>query len=155
MAQEQPGRQTHLPMGTSQPPSALQYILGASNSSEALTQPPRTSTSAESPPVTVSGKRARLSTTFNMYYYESNNANLWFIKESQYVKIDTIAADESFTQPGRQTHLPMGTSQPPSALQYILGASNSSEALTQPPRTSTSAESPPVTVSGKRARLST
>ncbi|XP_072297372.1 ephrin type-A receptor 4b isoform X3 [Eucyclogobius newberryi] len=36
--------------------------------------------------------------TFNMYYYESNNPNLWFIKESQYVKIDTIAADESFTQ---------------------------------------------------------
>ncbi|MGH0141918.1 UNVERIFIED_CONTAM: hypothetical protein FKN15_075120 [Acipenser sinensis] len=36
--------------------------------------------------------------TFNMYYYESNNSNLWFIKESQYVKIDTIAADESFTQ---------------------------------------------------------
>uniref|UniRef100_A0A8C7ZX94 receptor protein-tyrosine kinase n=1 Tax=Oryzias sinensis TaxID=183150 RepID=A0A8C7ZX94_9TELE len=36
--------------------------------------------------------------TFNMYYYESNNVNLWFIKESQYVKIDTIAADESFTQ---------------------------------------------------------
>ncbi|XP_047444576.1 ephrin type-A receptor 4b isoform X2 [Mugil cephalus] len=36
--------------------------------------------------------------TFNMYYYESNNANVWFIKESQYVKIDTIAADESFTQ---------------------------------------------------------
>ncbi|MBN3298487.1 EPHA3 protein, partial [Amia calva] len=36
--------------------------------------------------------------TFNMYYYESNNGNLWFIKESQYVKIDTIAADESFTQ---------------------------------------------------------
>ncbi|KAL1280764.1 hypothetical protein QQF64_015364, partial [Cirrhinus molitorella] len=36
--------------------------------------------------------------TFNMYYYESNNPNLWFIKESQYIKIDTIAADESFTQ---------------------------------------------------------
>ncbi|KAM8953589.1 ephrin type-A receptor 3-like isoform 2-T2 [Pelodytes ibericus] len=36
--------------------------------------------------------------TFNMYYYESNNSNLWFIKENQYVKIDTIAADESFTQ---------------------------------------------------------
>ncbi|XP_061588017.1 ephrin type-A receptor 4b isoform X1 [Cololabis saira] len=36
--------------------------------------------------------------TFNMYYFESNNANLWFIKESQYIKIDTIAADESFTQ---------------------------------------------------------
>ncbi|XP_063298297.1 ephrin type-A receptor 3-like isoform X2 [Pelobates fuscus] len=36
--------------------------------------------------------------TFNMYYYESNNSNLWFIKENQYIKIDTIAADESFTQ---------------------------------------------------------
>ncbi|XP_053565724.1 LOW QUALITY PROTEIN: ephrin type-A receptor 3-like [Bombina bombina] len=36
--------------------------------------------------------------TFNMYYYESNNSNLWFIKESHYIKIDTIAADESFTQ---------------------------------------------------------
>ncbi|XP_028650752.2 ephrin type-A receptor 4b isoform X1 [Erpetoichthys calabaricus] len=36
--------------------------------------------------------------TFNMYYYESNNSNLWIIKENQYVKIDTIAADESFTQ---------------------------------------------------------
>uniref|UniRef100_A0A8C1JMU3 receptor protein-tyrosine kinase n=1 Tax=Cyprinus carpio TaxID=7962 RepID=A0A8C1JMU3_CYPCA len=36
--------------------------------------------------------------TFNMYYYESNNPNLWYIKESQYIKIDTIAADESFTQ---------------------------------------------------------
>ncbi|MBN3326769.1 EPHA3 protein, partial [Atractosteus spatula] len=36
--------------------------------------------------------------TFNMFYYESNNSNLWFIKESQYIKIDTIAADESFTQ---------------------------------------------------------
>ncbi|KTG43435.1 hypothetical protein cypCar_00003269 [Cyprinus carpio] len=33
-----------------------------------------------------------------MYYYESNNPNLWLIKESQYIKIDTIAADESFTQ---------------------------------------------------------
>ncbi|XP_041419444.1 ephrin type-A receptor 3 isoform X2 [Xenopus laevis] len=36
--------------------------------------------------------------TFNMYYYESNNSNLKFIKENQYIKIDTIAADESFTQ---------------------------------------------------------
>lgn len=43
--------------------------------------------------------------TFNMYYYESNNANLWFIKESQYVKIDTIAADESFTQVWRHKNL--------------------------------------------------
>lgn len=39
-----------------------------------------------------------------MYYYESNNANLWFIKESQYVKIDTIAADESFTQVREHKH---------------------------------------------------
>ncbi|GCC23622.1 hypothetical protein chiPu_0002020 [Chiloscyllium punctatum] len=36
--------------------------------------------------------------TFNIYYYESNNNNLWYIKETQYIKIDTIAADESFTQ---------------------------------------------------------
>uniref|UniRef100_A0A672S3W0 receptor protein-tyrosine kinase n=1 Tax=Sinocyclocheilus grahami TaxID=75366 RepID=A0A672S3W0_SINGR len=39
--------------------------------------------------------------TFNMYYHESNNAvaaPLRHIRESQYVKIDTIAADESFTQ---------------------------------------------------------
>ncbi|XP_045907242.1 ephrin type-A receptor 4b isoform X2 [Micropterus dolomieu] len=36
--------------------------------------------------------------TFNMYYHESNTDKMWFIKESQYVKIDTIAADESFTQ---------------------------------------------------------
>ena len=40
-----------------------------------------------------------------MYYYESNNPNLWFIKESQYVKIDTIAADESFTQVGMTTRM--------------------------------------------------
>ena len=36
--------------------------------------------------------------TFNMYYFESNNPSLWYIKESQYVKIDTIAADESFSK---------------------------------------------------------
>ncbi|XP_034147329.1 ephrin type-A receptor 4b isoform X2 [Esox lucius] len=36
--------------------------------------------------------------TFNMFYYESNNVNQWYIKESNYIKIDTIAADESFTQ---------------------------------------------------------
>lgn len=40
-----------------------------------------------------------------MYYYESNNANLWFIKESQYGKIDTIAADESFTQVWTNTNI--------------------------------------------------
>ncbi|XP_068136484.1 ephrin type-A receptor 3-like isoform X2 [Hyperolius riggenbachi] len=37
--------------------------------------------------------------TFNMYYYESNhNNNMLHIHESQFIKIDTIAADESFTQ---------------------------------------------------------
>ncbi|XP_040204621.1 ephrin type-A receptor 3-like [Rana temporaria] len=36
--------------------------------------------------------------TFNMYYYESDNSNLWHIHENQFIKIDTIAADESFTQ---------------------------------------------------------
>lgn len=39
--------------------------------------------------------------TFNVYYHESNSASpppLRHIRESQYVKIDTIAADESFTQ---------------------------------------------------------
>ncbi|TRY91185.1 hypothetical protein DNTS_006110, partial [Danionella cerebrum] len=39
--------------------------------------------------------------TFNVYYHESNNAvasPLRHIRESQYIKIDTIAADESFTQ---------------------------------------------------------
>ncbi|XP_017949298.1 ephrin type-A receptor 4 isoform X2 [Xenopus tropicalis] len=36
--------------------------------------------------------------TFNLYYYESNNDKERFIRETQYVKIDTIAADESFTQ---------------------------------------------------------
>ncbi|XP_048845636.1 ephrin type-A receptor 4b isoform X1 [Brienomyrus brachyistius] len=36
--------------------------------------------------------------TFNMYYYESNSANLRHVRESQFIKIDTIAADESFTQ---------------------------------------------------------
>ncbi|XP_040283938.1 ephrin type-A receptor 4 [Bufo bufo] len=36
--------------------------------------------------------------TFNLYYYESNNDKERYIRETQYVKIDTIAADESFTQ---------------------------------------------------------
>ncbi|XP_030625877.1 ephrin type-A receptor 3 [Chanos chanos] len=39
--------------------------------------------------------------TFNVYYHESNSAvaaPLRHIRESQYIKIDTIAADESFTQ---------------------------------------------------------
>ncbi|NWZ78574.1 ephrin type-A receptor 4 isoform X1 [Poecile atricapillus] len=36
--------------------------------------------------------------TFNLYYYESNNDKERFIRESQFAKIDTIAADESFTQ---------------------------------------------------------
>ncbi|XP_078068784.1 ephrin type-A receptor 7 isoform X3 [Mustelus asterias] len=36
--------------------------------------------------------------TFNLYYFESDSDVGWNIKESQYLKIDTIAADESFTQ---------------------------------------------------------
>ncbi|XP_038657206.1 ephrin type-A receptor 7-like isoform X3 [Scyliorhinus canicula] len=36
--------------------------------------------------------------TFNLYYIESNNDLGRNIEENQYVKIDTIAADESFTQ---------------------------------------------------------
>ncbi|KAG9494545.1 hypothetical protein GDO78_002065 [Eleutherodactylus coqui] len=36
--------------------------------------------------------------TFNMYYFESNYGNLQHIPENQFIKIDTIAADESFTQ---------------------------------------------------------
>ncbi|MFT7809700.1 ephrin type-A receptor 3-like [Arapaima gigas] len=36
--------------------------------------------------------------TFNMYYHESNSPNLRRVGESQFIKIDTIAADESFTQ---------------------------------------------------------
>ncbi|XP_069450318.1 ephrin type-A receptor 5 isoform X8 [Ovis canadensis] len=36
--------------------------------------------------------------TFNMYYFESDNKNGRNIKENQYIKIDTIAADESFTE---------------------------------------------------------
>ena len=33
--------------------------------------------------------------TFNLYYYESDNDKERFIRESQFGKIDTIAADES------------------------------------------------------------
>lgn len=36
--------------------------------------------------------------TFNMYYFESDDQNGRNIKENQYIKIDTIAADESFTE---------------------------------------------------------
>uniref|UniRef100_A0A2K5I5V2 receptor protein-tyrosine kinase n=1 Tax=Colobus angolensis palliatus TaxID=336983 RepID=A0A2K5I5V2_COLAP len=36
--------------------------------------------------------------TFNMYYFESDDKNGRNIKENQYIKIDTIAADESFTE---------------------------------------------------------
>lgn len=36
--------------------------------------------------------------TFNMYYFESDHENGRNIKENQYIKIDTIAADESFTE---------------------------------------------------------
>lgn len=36
--------------------------------------------------------------TFNLYYYESNNDKERYIRENQFGKIDTIAADQSFTQ---------------------------------------------------------
>ncbi|XP_051026189.1 ephrin type-A receptor 5 isoform X10 [Acomys russatus] len=36
--------------------------------------------------------------TFNMYYFESDDENGRNLKENQYIKIDTIAADESFTE---------------------------------------------------------
>ncbi|XP_029456738.1 ephrin type-A receptor 5 [Rhinatrema bivittatum] len=36
--------------------------------------------------------------TFNMYYFESNEEDGRNIRENQYTKIDTIAADESFTE---------------------------------------------------------
>ncbi|XP_052591252.1 ephrin type-A receptor 5 isoform X8 [Peromyscus californicus insignis] len=36
--------------------------------------------------------------TFNMYYFESDDENGRNVKENQYIKIDTIAADESFTE---------------------------------------------------------
>ncbi|XP_054151753.1 ephrin type-A receptor 5 isoform X3 [Melozone crissalis] len=36
--------------------------------------------------------------TFNMYYFESDDQDGRNIKENQYIKIDTIAADESFTE---------------------------------------------------------
>ncbi|XP_061097172.1 ephrin type-A receptor 4a [Conger conger] len=36
--------------------------------------------------------------TFNLYYYESNDGKERYLRESQFTKIDTVAADESFTQ---------------------------------------------------------
>ncbi|XP_041527165.1 ephrin type-A receptor 5 isoform X7 [Microtus oregoni] len=36
--------------------------------------------------------------TFNMYYFETDDENGRKVKENQYIKIDTIAADESFTE---------------------------------------------------------
>lgn len=38
-----------------------------------------------------------LQETFNLYYYESDRAVGASIRENQFTKIDTIAADESFT----------------------------------------------------------
>uniref|UniRef100_A0A8D0DTV5 receptor protein-tyrosine kinase n=2 Tax=Salvator merianae TaxID=96440 RepID=A0A8D0DTV5_SALMN len=36
--------------------------------------------------------------TFNMYYFESDDEDGRNVRENQYIKIDTIAADESFTE---------------------------------------------------------
>lgn len=59
-----PAEHTHLPMGTSHSPSALQYILGVSLSSAWSTHWPLTSTNEdESAPVTTSVKTARLRLT--------------------------------------------------------------------------------------------
>lgn len=41
--------------------------------------------------------RLFLQETFNLYYYESDRAAGSAIRENQFIKIDTIAADESFT----------------------------------------------------------
>lgn len=39
-----------------------------------------------------------LQETFNLYYHESNEDRESYIKESSFIKVDTVAADESFTQ---------------------------------------------------------
>ncbi|KAM7379169.1 hypothetical protein PAMP_004739 [Pampus punctatissimus] len=36
--------------------------------------------------------------TFNLYYHESNEDRESYIKENSFIKVDTVAADESFTQ---------------------------------------------------------
>uniref|UniRef100_A0A668A307 receptor protein-tyrosine kinase n=1 Tax=Myripristis murdjan TaxID=586833 RepID=A0A668A307_9TELE len=36
--------------------------------------------------------------TFNLYYHESNDDRESYIKDSSFIKVDTVAADESFTQ---------------------------------------------------------
>ncbi|XP_071778192.1 ephrin type-A receptor 4-A-like isoform X2 [Centroberyx gerrardi] len=36
--------------------------------------------------------------TFNLYYHESNDDRESYIRESSFIKVDTVAADESFTQ---------------------------------------------------------
>ncbi|TWW72676.1 Ephrin type-A receptor 4 [Takifugu flavidus] len=36
--------------------------------------------------------------TFNLYYHESNEERESYIRESSFIKVDTVAADESFTQ---------------------------------------------------------
>lgn len=39
-----------------------------------------------------------LQETFNLYYHESNDDRESYIKEGSFIKVDTVAADESFTQ---------------------------------------------------------
>lgn len=45
--------------------------------------------------------------TFNLYYHESNEDRESYIRESSFIKVDTVAADESFTQvtPNNQSRL--------------------------------------------------
>lgn len=47
-----------------------------------------------------------LQETFNLYYHESNDDRESYIKEGSFIKVDTVAADESFTQvtPKLQRH---------------------------------------------------
>lgn len=47
-----------------------------------------------------------LQETFNLYYHESNEDRENFIKESSFIKVDTVAADESFTQVRSEFFIP-------------------------------------------------
>lgn len=44
-----------------------------------------------------------LQETFNLYYHESNDDREGYIREGSFIKVDTVAADESFTQVALQT----------------------------------------------------
>lgn len=58
---------------------------------------------------------AALKETFNLYYHESNEERESYIRESSFIKVDTVAADESFTQvtPNNQGRPPSLSFSPP------------------------------------------